>query len=93
MLFKYDYWHDSEKFWSLDNLRTLEFLEVEYDDAKEDQNVDVDKLLNYPSAADDLYAVGEEDSVIENDAAADEAVRLMYVFRALLPPTLSWLTK
>ncbi|KAI1783149.1 hypothetical protein LXA43DRAFT_904186 [Ganoderma leucocontextum] len=73
----YDYWHDSEKFWSLDNLRTLEFLEVEYDDAKEDQNVDVSKLLNYPSAAGDLYAQREEDSVTENDAAADEAVRLI----------------
>ena len=77
---QYDYWHDSEKFWSLDNLRTLEFLEVDYDDAKEDQNVDVSKLLNYPSAADDLYPQREEDSVTENDAAADEAVRVMYVF-------------
>lgn len=85
---KYHYWHDSEKFWSLDNLRTLEFPEVEYDDAKEDQNVDMGKLLTYPPAADDLYA-SREDSLTENDAAADEAVRLMYVFEYRLPIYLS----
>ncbi|TBU55048.1 hypothetical protein BD310DRAFT_934540 [Dichomitus squalens] len=73
----FDYWHDSEKFWSLDNLRTLEFMEVEYDDSKEDQDVDVNKLLNYPSAGADLYPPCVEDPITENDAAADDAVRLI----------------
>ncbi|PIL33864.1 hypothetical protein GSI_03570 [Ganoderma sinense ZZ0214-1] len=70
-------WHDSKKFWSLDNLRTTKFLEVEYNDSKEDQNVDISKLLNYSSASDDLYPPRVEDSVTENDAAADEAIRLI----------------
>ncbi|KAI1785192.1 hypothetical protein LXA43DRAFT_1100597 [Ganoderma leucocontextum] len=73
----FNLWHDSKKFWSLDNLRTLNFAEVEYDDSEEDQNVDVSKLLNYPSASDDLYPPPVEDPITENDAAADEAIRLI----------------
>ncbi len=56
-----------------------DFAEVEYDDAKEDQNVDVGKLLNYPSAADDMYPLRVEDSAAQIDAVADEAVRSVYV--------------
>ncbi|KAI1785889.1 hypothetical protein LXA43DRAFT_99677 [Ganoderma leucocontextum] len=74
----FDLWHDWKKFWSLDNLRELEFLEVEYEDSMEDQNVDVGKLLNrYASAVDDLYPPPVEDSITKNDAAADEATRLI----------------
>lgn len=76
---QFNVWHDSKKFWSLENLRTLTFAEAEYDDSKEDQNVDVSKLLNYPSASDDLYPPRVEDSITENDAAADEAIRMVYV--------------
>ncbi|KAI0666566.1 hypothetical protein C8Q78DRAFT_1107669 [Trametes maxima] len=70
----FDYWHDSTKFWSLENLRGWEFSEYEYVDENEDQNIDASKLLNYPSAADALYNVAE-DIVTENDAQADGAVR------------------
>ena len=54
-------------------------MEVEYDDSKEDQNVSISKLLNYPSAADDLYPPRVEDPITEDDAAADDAVRMMSV--------------
>ncbi|KAI0767714.1 hypothetical protein C8Q74DRAFT_1203793 [Fomes fomentarius] len=72
----FDYWHDGTKIWNLSKLRDVKFLEVEYDDSKEDQNVDVDKLLNYPSAADDLYTT-VHDTVTEIDAQADDAVRMI----------------
>ena len=55
---QFEYWYDPEKFWSLKNLRTLEFPEVDYDDSKEDQNVDVTKRFNYGFSIDviaDLY--------------------------------------
>ncbi|KAM5543336.1 hypothetical protein V8D89_003210 [Ganoderma adspersum] len=71
----FDYWHDFDKFWMLENLMVRDFAEVEYDDAKEDQTVDALKLLNYPSASDDMYPSRVEDSATHNDAAADEAVR------------------
>ncbi|PIL33826.1 hypothetical protein GSI_03532 [Ganoderma sinense ZZ0214-1] len=74
----YDYWHDFDRFWMLENQRGRDFAEVEYDDAKEDHTVDVSKLLNYPSAADDLYPARVEDSATHNDAAADEGVRLVW---------------
>ncbi|KAI1783152.1 hypothetical protein LXA43DRAFT_1187180 [Ganoderma leucocontextum] len=73
----YDYWHEFGRFWWLDNQRGRDFAEVEYDDSKEDQNIDASKLLNYPSAADDLYPSRVEDSATQHDAAADEAVRLI----------------
>ena len=69
----------------LRNLRVRDFAEVEYDDAKEDQNVDVSKLLNYPSAADDMYPLRVEDSATETDAVAEEAVRSVYVPAKLVP--------
>ncbi|RPD54176.1 hypothetical protein L227DRAFT_580748 [Lentinus tigrinus ALCF2SS1-6] len=72
----FDYWHDDEDFWSLKNLRTYEFKELDYNDEEEDQNVDVGKLLNYPAADDDLYVV-PNDVLTEGDAQADEAVRLI----------------
>ncbi len=83
---KYGCWHNFETFWSLDNLWMLEFPDVEYNDADEDQSVDVlNKLLNYPSAPlNNLYPPRVEDSITENDTAADEAVRLMYVFAVLI---------
>ena len=55
----------------------MEFVEIPYDDEKEDQNVDMSKLLNYPSAADDLYGPPVEDILTEADSLADEAVRVM----------------
>ena len=61
-----------------------DFADVEYDDAKEDQIVDASKLLNYPSAADDMYPSRVEESATQNDAAADEAVRSVYVHSILL---------
>ncbi|KAM5530344.1 hypothetical protein V8D89_015985 [Ganoderma adspersum] len=73
----YDYWHFSERMWSLDNLRKLHFAEVEYDDLKEDQNVDASKVLNYRTAADELYPPQIKDSAAPYDAAADRAVGLI----------------
>ncbi|KAI0633741.1 hypothetical protein C8Q77DRAFT_1157905 [Trametes polyzona] len=70
----FDYWHDSTQFWSLENLREWEFLEVDYVDEDEDQEIDPSKLLNYPSAADNLYNV-VEDTITENDTQADDDVR------------------
>ncbi|KAI0360925.1 hypothetical protein OH77DRAFT_1517315 [Trametes cingulata] len=72
----FDYWHDDTEFWSLERLREMEFIEVDYIDEEEDQIIDATKLLNYPSAADNLYAV-VEDIVTEDDAKADEAVRMI----------------
>ncbi|TFK89009.1 hypothetical protein K466DRAFT_487737 [Polyporus arcularius HHB13444] len=72
----FDYWHDDKEFWSLKKLKEYTFYELEYDDEKEDQNVDVGKLLNYPAASDDLYVL-PADVLSENDAQADEAVRLI----------------
>ena len=63
----------------LENQRGRTFAEVEYDDALEAQTVDASKLLNYPSAADDMYPSRTEESPTLNDAAADEAVRSVYV--------------
>ncbi len=57
-------------------MREWEFTEFEYVDAEEDQEVDVSKLLNYPSAADSLYNDIEE-IVTENDTRADDDVRIM----------------
>ncbi|OJT10257.1 hypothetical protein TRAPUB_13211 [Trametes pubescens] len=71
-----EFWHDGKKFWSLENLREWEFTEFEYVDAEEDQEVDVSKLLNYPSAADSLYNDIEE-IVTENDTRADDDVRII----------------
>ncbi|KAI0708178.1 hypothetical protein C8T65DRAFT_211601 [Cerioporus squamosus] len=79
----FDYWHDDEEFWSLKHLKEFEFQDIEYDEEKEDQNVDVDKLLNYPAASDDLYTL-PTDVLTESDAQADEAVRMMYVSVFLL---------
>ena len=61
----------------LENEREREFAEVEYDDAKEDQDIDASKLLNYPPTSEDLYPPLVEDSITEFDAAAGEAVRFM----------------
>ncbi|TFK86599.1 hypothetical protein K466DRAFT_587082 [Polyporus arcularius HHB13444] len=72
----FDYWHDDKEFWSLKRLKEYKFHELEYEDEKEDQNVDVGKLLNYPAASDDLYVL-PDDVLTENDAQADEAVRLI----------------
>ncbi|KAI0644525.1 hypothetical protein C8Q79DRAFT_777894 [Trametes meyenii] len=72
----FDYWHDGTKFWSLKNLREWEFSEYEYVDENEDQDIDASKLLNYPAAADALYNI-VEDIVTENDAQADEAVKVI----------------
>ncbi|KAM5543353.1 hypothetical protein V8D89_003227 [Ganoderma adspersum] len=77
----FDFWHEFERFWLLENQLERErvFAEVEYDDAKEDQDVDASKFLNYAPAAEDLYPQFVEDSITEFDTAAEEAVRLMYV--------------
>ncbi|KAI0752480.1 hypothetical protein C8Q80DRAFT_1146274 [Daedaleopsis nitida] len=72
----FDYFHDRQQYWSLKNLRKIEFTDVEYDDAKEDQNVDPSKILNYPSASDDLYTV-PNDVLTETDNNADDAVRMI----------------
>ncbi|KAI0373412.1 hypothetical protein BV20DRAFT_937448 [Pilatotrama ljubarskyi] len=72
----FDYWHDDTTLWSLTRLRELEFIEVEYVDEQEDQTIDAMKLLNYPSAADNLYTVVKH-IVTEDDAKADEAVRMI----------------
>ncbi|KAI0766852.1 hypothetical protein BD413DRAFT_141493 [Trametes elegans] len=72
----FDYWHDGTEFWSLKNLRELQFTEYDYVDENEDHIVDTTNLLNYPSAADNLYIVAE-DIVTENDAKADEAVKVI----------------
>ncbi len=67
-------------------MKEYTFYELEYDDEKEDQNVDVGKLLNYPAASDDLYVL-PADILSEHDAQADEGVRLMSVSVLLsLPP-------
>ncbi|KAM5533055.1 hypothetical protein V8D89_013270 [Ganoderma adspersum] len=73
----FDFWHEFERFWLLENQRERVFAEVEYDDAKEDQDVDASKFLNYAPAAEDLYPPFVEDSVTEIDTAAEEAVRLI----------------
>ena len=74
---QYDYWHEFGKYWLLENEREREFAEVQYNDAKEDQDVDASKLLNYAPTTKDLYPPLVEDSIAEFDAVADEAVRLM----------------
>ncbi|PIL33838.1 hypothetical protein GSI_03544 [Ganoderma sinense ZZ0214-1] len=75
----YEYWHYFDTFWALDNQRDRDFDEVEYDDAKEDPNVDDNKLrvLNYPLAptAEDLYPLLQDDCTTEFDAVAEEPVR------------------
>ncbi len=81
---QFDYWHDDKEFWSLKKFKEYSFHELEYEDEKEDQNVDVGKLLNYPAALDDLYVL-PADVLTENDAQADEAVRLMSVSVLCLP--------
>ncbi|OSD01341.1 hypothetical protein PYCCODRAFT_541681 [Trametes coccinea BRFM310] len=70
----FDYWHDSTQFWSLENLRELEFTEREYVEEDEDQQVDATKLLNYPSPAGDLYET-PDDAPTEEDAQAEDAVK------------------
>ncbi|KAH9913469.1 uncharacterized protein BXZ73DRAFT_106942 [Epithele typhae] len=57
----FDYWHDSSKFWSLENLRKLRFTERPYDEEEEKHTVAVSEPLNYPIATDGLYAVVEDD--------------------------------
>ena len=61
----------------MENLKEVEFSEVEYDDTKESQDVRIGELLNYPSAADDLYGPPPEDMLTEIDSLADDSVRLM----------------
>ena len=71
-------WHNDSEFWTLDALKTREFLEVEYVDENEDQNVDPTKILNYPPAASDLFSI-PEDNITENDAQAEKSVKALYV--------------
>lgn len=72
-------------FWSLDNLRTLEFAEVEYDDANEAHDVDISSSLIYRSIIDEMYPIRVEESRTENVTMVDEAVYKMYVLRILNP--------
>ncbi|KAM5543339.1 hypothetical protein V8D89_003213 [Ganoderma adspersum] len=73
----YDYWHDFERLWTLEYQRARIFAEVEYDDSKENQDVDVSKLLNHPPIAHDLYPQRGENPASGNDATTKEAVRLI----------------
>ncbi len=54
----------------------MEFLEVDCNDIGEDHSIPIDKLLNYPSAAEELYPI-RDDILTEIDSQADEPVRLM----------------
>ncbi|KAI0767749.1 hypothetical protein C8Q74DRAFT_1318273 [Fomes fomentarius] len=72
----FDYWHDSSVFWGLSNLRQMRFLEVDCNDTEEDHSIPIGKLLNYPSAAEELYPI-RDDILTEIDSQADEPVRLI----------------
>ncbi|KAM5533025.1 hypothetical protein V8D89_013293 [Ganoderma adspersum] len=73
----FNLWRDLSKFWSLDNLRTLEFAEVEYDDANEDQDIDISGSLIYRSIIDEMYPLRVEESLTENVTMVEEAVHMV----------------
>lgn len=73
---KFEYWHDSEHFWSLGYLKQREFIEVEYVEMNEEQNIDPSKILNYPLAADDLYAV-QQNAMGETDLQAEVVIKAL----------------
>ncbi|CDO75523.1 hypothetical protein BN946_scf184871.g4 [Trametes cinnabarina] len=70
----FDYWHDGTQFWSLKNLRDLEFTEIEYAEEDEDQLIDANELLNYPFPAGNIYKA-PDDVLTAEDAQAGEIVK------------------
>ena len=55
----------------------MEFKEVEYADAEEDQEVQLSKWLNYPIPVDELYGRSLECTERSADSSSDEAVKPM----------------
>ncbi|KAI0661089.1 hypothetical protein C8Q70DRAFT_911215 [Cubamyces menziesii] len=70
----FNYCHDSTEFFSLENLRKLEWTECEYVEENEEQNIDSKIILNYPSAVHNLCSI-TEDIVSNGDTLADNDVK------------------
>ncbi|PIL33322.1 hypothetical protein GSI_04773 [Ganoderma sinense ZZ0214-1] len=73
------HWNDTETFLSLENLLTVSFLEVDYDEIEDsdDQDNNASGLLLYPSAPDNIYfsALTEEVTTPHSPGSVDAAVR------------------
>ncbi|KAI0325467.1 hypothetical protein GY45DRAFT_1348843 [Cubamyces sp. BRFM 1775] len=70
----FDYWHDNSKFLSLENLRELEWIEYDYVEENEEQNINPQTILNFPTALHNLYNV-PEDNISDSDVLADNNVK------------------